>query len=92
MKNKEILTDEIKYIIELIDKYTKNYFNGDFENCNQNFLSLVQPLIRIIEKNEINEHFNEILSKTLSAFEKKDWVLLNDILVYSIRKELIINA
>lgn len=89
MENKENLNSEIRNIINLINEYSKNYFNGDFENCNKIFLSIIRLLINIIEKVEFDKCFNENLSKTLEVFEKKDWVLLNDILVYDIRNELI---
>lgn len=88
MRNKEILNNEIIYVINLIDEYSKNYYNGNFENCNNIFLSIIGPLIGIIEKIKFDEHFNESLSKILSVFEKKDWVLLNDVLIYDIRNEL----
>lgn len=92
MRDKETLKDEIKYIINQIDEYSKNYFSGNFENCNEIFLSIIRSLVNVIEKFKFGQCFNENLSRVLGAFEKKDWVLLNDILVYEIRNELVTNV
>lgn len=72
---------EFKSKIEL---YEQNYYCGDFISCDNIFQNIVTDLISYIENSNVSIINNEVLEKMLNAYEKKDWVVINDILQYEI--------
>lgn len=85
-------TKSVEQIITEIDESVMTYYDYSFRIDNERCMVIIQKLISQIEQlffylnRDMQQKLEKLLVKSLEAMDRKDYVLLRDILYYDLRQ------